>query len=90
MLRIGTCCKSIPISLSAILVPPKRSSAKSTKNSRARHNFRLSDEGAPSLGTDIRSVVVGSYVIFYTVGPGAITIVRVLHGRRDIDAEFRR
>jgi toxin ParE1/3/4 len=52
--------------------------------------FPFIGRGRPSLGTDIRSVVVGSYVIFYTVGPGAITIVRVLHGRRDIDAEFRR
>lgn len=37
----------------------------------------------------LRSVVVGTYVIFYLVGD-AITIVRVLDGRRDIDSELQR
>ena len=39
---------------------------------------------------DIRSVVVETYVIFYRVDPDRITIVRVMDGRRDIDAEFQR
>ena len=38
----------------------------------------------------IRSIVAGSYVVFYRIDPEQITIVRVLHGRRDIDTEFQR
>ena len=38
----------------------------------------------------MRSVVVHPYVVFYTVEPDGIVIMRVLHGRRDIDLEFQR
>jgi toxin ParE1/3/4 len=44
----------------------------------------------PSLAPELRSVVVGTHLIFYTVGSDRITIVRVIDGRRDIDEEFRR
>jgi toxin ParE1/3/4 len=43
-----------------------------------------------SLSQGIRSVVVYPYVIFYTVERDRIIIVRILHGRRDVDAEFQR
>jgi toxin ParE1/3/4 len=43
-----------------------------------------------SLGPGLRSTVVGTHVIFYTVQSDLITIVRVIDGRRDIDEEFRR
>jgi toxin ParE1/3/4 len=43
-----------------------------------------------SLRPGIRSIVAGVYVIFYRVELERITIMRVLHGRRDIDAEFQR
>ncbi len=43
-----------------------------------------------ALRPGIRSVVAGTYVIFYRVEPERIIIMRVLHGRRDIDAEFQR
>ena len=43
-----------------------------------------------SLGPGIRSTVVGTHVIFYTVESDLITIVRVIDGRSDIDEEFRR
>ena len=43
-----------------------------------------------SLAPGVRSAVVGNHLIFYTVGRDAITIVRVIDGRMDIDAEFRR
>ena len=43
-----------------------------------------------SLGPRLRSLVVSPYLIFYTAEPDQITLVRVLHGRRDIDEEFRR
>lgn len=38
----------------------------------------------------IRSVAAETYVIFYRVDPDRITIVRVMDGRRDIEAEFQR
>jgi toxin ParE1/3/4 len=43
-----------------------------------------------SLARGLRSVVVYPYVIFYTIEPNSIVIVRVLHGHRDIDSEFQR
>jgi len=42
------------------------------------------------LAKGLRSVVVGNYVVFYRVDEQRIFIVRVLDGRRDIDAEFER
>jgi len=36
----------------------------------------------------LRSVLVSPYVIFYRVGESSLDIVRVLHGRRDLDAIF--
>ena len=42
-------------------------------------------EFAPSL----RSVLVWSYVIFYTVDAVEIVIVRMVDGRMDIDKEFQ-
>ena len=36
----------------------------------------------------LRSVLASPYVIFYRVRDGAVEIVRVLHGRRDLDAIF--
>jgi toxin ParE1/3/4 len=36
----------------------------------------------------LRSIVEGSYVIFYEVSPEAVSIYRVLHGARDLDAIF--
>jgi toxin ParE1/3/4 len=43
-----------------------------------------------TLAPGLRSVVVHPYVIFYTAERDRIVIVRVLHGHRDIDAEFQR
>jgi toxin ParE1/3/4 len=42
------------------------------------------------LSQGIRSVVAHPYVIFYAVESHWIVVMRVLHGRRDIDAEFQR
>jgi toxin ParE1/3/4 len=41
-----------------------------------------------SLGVDLRSIVVDNYIVFYRPEAERILIVRILHGRRDIDAEF--
>jgi len=43
-----------------------------------------------SLARGLRSIVANIHVIFYTVEREHIVIVRVLDGRRDIDAEFQR
>ena len=42
------------------------------------------------LSPGLRSVVAYPYVIFYVIENERIVIVRVLHGCRDIDAEFQR
>jgi toxin ParE1/3/4 len=42
------------------------------------------------LARGLRSVVVENHVLFYRVEQQHILIVRVLDGRRDIDAEFER
>jgi len=41
----------------------------------------------PELGDNIRSCAYGNYVIFFQDKP-TICIVRVLHGSRDIEAQF--
>lgn len=33
---------------------------------------------------DLRSFVVGSYVLFYVPGDSGICVIRVLHSRRDV------
>ncbi len=50
---------------------------------------------APGLGrareelqSNLRSLAVGNYVIFYRPSPDGIEVVRVLHGKRDIEAIF--
>jgi toxin ParE1/3/4 len=42
----------------------------------------------PELGEDLRSFVVGRYVIFYLPLANGIDIVRVLHGARDTELIF--
>ena len=46
-------------------------------------------ELCPDLGEDIRRFTVGNYVVFYTPLRDGITILRVLHGSRDIPAVWR-
>jgi toxin ParE1/3/4 len=43
-----------------------------------------------SLAPGLRSVVVRTHLIFYTVGDERIVIVRVNDGRMDVDEEFQR
>jgi toxin ParE1/3/4 len=51
------------------------------------HVGRRRDE---DLRPGLRSFPVGDYVIFYRVQDADIVVLRVLHGRRDIKAEFGR
>lgn len=39
------------------------------------------------LRADLRSFPVGNYVIFYIPLPDGVEIIRVMHGRQDIDAD---
>ncbi|MGD0796862.1 MAG: type II toxin-antitoxin system RelE/ParE family toxin [Acidobacteriaceae bacterium] len=40
------------------------------------------------LGTGMRSFPVGEYVIVYSVEGPSVSILRVVHGRRDLEALF--
>ncbi len=40
-----------------------------------------------NLGANVRSFPVGNYVIFYRPVADGVEVVRVMHGRRDIDAD---
>jgi toxin ParE1/3/4 len=51
--------------------------------------FPFSGSPRPRLGPDIRSVVVSSWLILYAVRSDHVTILRVLHGSRNIEAEFQ-
>jgi toxin ParE1/3/4 len=42
----------------------------------------------PDLAPDLRSKPHGQYVIFYTPGAEGVRIERILHGARDVEAEF--
>ncbi|WP_292312124.1 type II toxin-antitoxin system RelE/ParE family toxin [Mesorhizobium sp.] len=45
--------------------------------------------GAPreDIAPGIRHLIVGEYLTLYRVGEGAVEILRVLHGRRNIEAD---
>lgn len=42
----------------------------------------------PELYPDLRSFVVGKYMVFYLPLPNGIDVIRVLHGARDIETVF--
>ncbi|MGH7815177.1 MAG: type II toxin-antitoxin system RelE/ParE family toxin [Candidatus Binataceae bacterium] len=42
----------------------------------------------PELGEGVRSCAHGNYAIFFTTAKARLRIVRVLHGARDIAAQF--
>jgi toxin ParE1/3/4 len=45
-------------------------------------------EARPDLGPDLRKWTVGNYLVVYRVDAGFITVVRVLHGARDLPPLF--
>jgi len=47
----------------------------------------LAGRAREDLALNLRSFPVGSYIIFYIVAPYGIEVVRVMHGRQDIDAD---
>lgn len=58
--------------------------ARCEKLSASPEAFRLRQE----LGEDIRSCAHGRYVIFFSSAVHEVTIIRVLHGARDLIAQF--
>ena len=50
--------------------------------------LRQDRQGAKDLRPDLRSLAVGKHVIFYRPSPNGIEVVRVLQGKRDIEATF--
>jgi toxin ParE1/3/4 len=49
-----------------------------------------SGKGVEELAPNLRFIVVGSYLIFYRPLPDGVEIARIIHGARDITAEFFR
>jgi len=47
----------------------------------------LAGRARDDLGSNVRSFPVRSYVIFYIPLPDGIEVIRVMHGRQDIDAD---
>jgi toxin ParE1/3/4 len=46
--------------------------------------FPFSGRARDDIASGVRCLVVGSYLTLYSIGDEAITILRVLHGRRKI------
>ena len=46
-------------------------------------------ELCPDLGENIRRFTVGNYVVFYSPLSDGITVLRILHGNRDIPSVWR-
>lgn len=42
----------------------------------------------PELGSDMRSCAYGNYVIFFATSDNEVSVIRVLHGARDISTLF--
>jgi toxin ParE1/3/4 len=42
------------------------------------------------LGDDLRSFPVGNYLVFYTIAPDGIMVVRVVYGGRDLPKIFQK
>ena len=49
--------------------------------------FPASGQGRPELGADARHIVIGNYLTLYRITDNGVEIVRVLHGRRNIEPE---
>jgi toxin ParE1/3/4 len=51
--------------------------------------FPSSGRTREELGLGLRSFPARDYVIFYRIGEAQVEIVRVIHGRRDLEAIFK-
>jgi len=53
-------------------------------------DFPDSGTPRPELASDARSIVVGSYLVLYRLGPDSVDILRVVHGARELTALLAR
>lgn len=51
--------------------------------------FPLSGERQDHLIPHLRRIIEGPYLIFYFPTPNGISVIRILHGKRDLDRLFR-
>jgi len=42
----------------------------------------------PRAGSDVRKIVVGNYLVIYREDDGAVVVLRVIDGRRDLSSLF--
>lgn len=52
--------------------------------------FPMIGAARPDLADDLRCYWAGNYGIFYRLKPASVEIARVIHGARDILAQFKR
>lgn len=50
--------------------------------------WKESGRQRPELGKGVRSFPVRRYVVFYSIQKSSVTIIRVIHAARDIEAIF--
>jgi toxin ParE1/3/4 len=55
---------------------------------RLLRTFPYSGRARPELQADLRSLSVGEYLIFYRVRREAIVLMRIVHGRRNLESIF--
>jgi len=53
-------------------------------------HFPFMGRERPEFTPSLRSVLVRTYLIFYTVEKTEVIIVRIIDGRMDLDKEFQR
>jgi toxin ParE1/3/4 len=63
----------------------ERLTASIEQTSQRLSQFPLMGRSREELAPELRSIVVGHYVLFYRVQPDRIEVLRILHGRRDIE-----
>src|SRR5438105_2587811 len=52
-------------------------------------NFPESAQPRPEFGPDIRTIPIGRYIVFVRVTAPKVTVLRVLHGARDLPRIMR-
>lgn len=57
---------------------------------RRLRDFPFMGRERSELSPNLRSILVRTFLIFYTVADDGILVLRVIDGRMDIDKEFRR
>ncbi len=48
-------------------------------------DYPQSGPARPEIGVNVRSIVIGQYILLYRVEPETIDIIRVIHGARRLD-----